>query len=207
MPAAFDPVTITTERLRLRPLEVRDAAALMAIYAKPTVMRFGSTPPWRTMDEAHAYVATKRQAMADGSFLTLGLERRDDGRLIGDCSLFEIFPQCRRAEIGYGMDDGAWGHGFMHEALSAFLGHGFEVLNLNRVEADVDPRNVASVRLLERLGFRQEGLLRERWIVAGEVSDSALYGLLRRDWRPSPVGPRACRAASATPSHPVRTPS
>ena len=53
---------------------------------------------------------------------------------------------------------------------------------LNRVEADIDPRNEASARTLERLGFRREGLLRERWIVGDEVSDTALYGLLQRDW-------------------------
>ena len=70
----------------------------------------------------------------------------------------------------------------MHEALTALLAFGFDELDLNRVEADVDPRNLASVKSLERLGFRKEGHLRERWIVGGEVSDSGLYGLLRRDW-------------------------
>ena len=70
----------------------------------------------------------------------------------------------------------------MHEALGALLDYGFGELALNRVEADIDPRNAASAKTLERLGFRQEGYLRERWIVADEVSDSSLYGLLRRDW-------------------------
>jgi RimJ/RimL family protein N-acetyltransferase len=70
----------------------------------------------------------------------------------------------------------------MHEALSALLDYGFTELNLNRVEADTDPRNERSARLLERLGFSKEGLFRERFIVDGEVSDSAMYGLLRRDW-------------------------
>ena len=76
----------------------------------------------------------------------------------------------------------AWGQGLMHEALTALLDHGFGTWNLNRVEADIDPRNRASARTLERLGFCREGLLRERWIVGGEVCDSALYGLLQRDW-------------------------
>ena len=69
------------------------------------------------------------------------------------------------------------------KALVALLGLGFDELGLNRVEADVDPRNLASVRSLERLGFRQEGHLRERWIVTA-VSDSGLYGLLAREWAP-----------------------
>ena len=75
----------------------------------------------------------------------------------------------------------------MHEALVALLAFGFGELGLNRVEADIDPRNRASARSLERLGFRQEGHLRERWIVGSEVSDSALYGLLASDWRERPA--------------------
>ena len=70
----------------------------------------------------------------------------------------------------------------MHEALCALLDYGFGVLDLNRVEADIDPRNTGSERTLRRLGFQLEGTLRERWIVDGEVSDTGLSGLLRRDW-------------------------
>jgi ribosomal-protein-alanine N-acetyltransferase len=84
--------------------------------------------------------------------------------------------------VGYSLASAEWGNGYMQEALTALLDYGFSELDLNRVEADVDPRNAASGRSLERLGFRREGLLRERWIVGGEVSDTALYGLLRKDW-------------------------
>ena len=77
----------------------------------------------------------------------------------------------------------AWGKAFMDEALRALLNYGFTELKLNRVEADVDTRNEASKKTLERLGFSMEGYLRERWIVGDEISDSALYGLLHRDWR------------------------
>jgi RimJ/RimL family protein N-acetyltransferase len=85
--------------------------------------------------------------------------------------------------MGYALASAAWGCGYMAEALTALLDHGFGQMQLNRVEADVDPRNLASARSLERLGFVKEGLLRERWIVDGEVCDSALYGLLLADWR------------------------
>ena len=74
----------------------------------------------------------------------------------------------------------------MHEALRALLDFGFGELDLNRIEADIDPRNSASARTLERLGFTKEGYLRERWIVGDEVSDTALYGLLRREWMERP---------------------
>lgn len=71
----------------------------------------------------------------------------------------------------------------MREALTALLDFAFGALDLHRLEADVDPRNAASVRTLERLGFRREGYLRERWLVGGEIQDALFYGLLRREWR------------------------
>ncbi len=70
----------------------------------------------------------------------------------------------------------------MNEALRTLVDHAFGTLNLNRLEADIDPRNHASAKTLERLGFQQEGHLRERWIVGDEISHTAFYGLLRREW-------------------------
>jgi ribosomal-protein-alanine N-acetyltransferase len=75
------------------------------------------------------------------------------------------------------------GRGYTQEALVALLDYGFSELNLNRVEADIDPRNIGSAKSLERVGFTKEGHLRENCIVNGELTDRALYGLLRREWK------------------------
>jgi RimJ/RimL family protein N-acetyltransferase len=181
---AFDQLTLPTQRLLLRPLRESDAPALMAIFSDPAVMRFWSTPPWDAIEQAQAMIARDLKAMAAGDHIRLGLERREDQDLLGVCTLFAFSQQCRRAEIGYCLAMHAWGRGYMDEALRALLDHGFGELGLNRVEADIDPRNERSARSLERLGFRKEGHLRERWIVGDEVSDTALYGLLRGEWVP-----------------------
>jgi RimJ/RimL family protein N-acetyltransferase len=89
----------------------------------------------------------------------------------------------RRAELGYALGREHWGKGYMQEALRALLDYSFNELNLHRLEADVDPRNASSIRTLEKLGFRQEGYLRERWLVGGGIQDSLFYGLLRSEWR------------------------
>ena len=178
----FSQLILTTERLRLRPLLASDAAALFAIFSDARVMRYWSSAPWASIDKAHEMIARDATALVAGEHLRLGMETVDGTRLIGHCSLFGFNAQCRRCDIGYGMAFDAWGHGYMHEALTAILNYGFIELSLNRVEADIDPRNVASAKTLERLGFVKEGFLRERWIVDGEVSDSGIYGLLRRDW-------------------------
>ncbi len=111
-----------------------------------------------------------------------GIALLSSDKLIGSVTLFHIDFTHRRAEIGYAQGRAYWGQGYMQEALKAVLNHAFEILNLHRIEADVDPRNAASVRTLERLGFQREGYLRERWQVNGEIQDAFYYGLLRPDW-------------------------
>lgn len=187
----FSQLVLDTPRLRLRPLQPADAAAVHALHADPEGMRYWSTPPWQDPAEADALIQRDRDGLAAGDYIRLGLERRNhgqagqagqDGRLIGLCSLFAFHLTSRRCEIGYMLARDCWGGGLMHEALTALLDYAFGVLDINRVEADIDTRNRASERALRRLGFQLEGTLRQRWIVAGEVSDTGLYGLLRSDW-------------------------
>ena len=178
----FDHVTLHTDTLVLRPVAKADAAALFAIFGDAVVMRYWSTPAWTTSAQASAFISRDLKAMRSGEYIRLGLERIAKPGLIGTCTLFNLVPACRRAEIGYNLVRTAWHQGCMDEALHALLHYGFDEMDLNRIEADIDPRNLASARSLERLGFRKEGQLRERWIVAGEVSDSALYGLLAPEW-------------------------
>lgn len=182
---AFENLPLRTDRLVLRPLRAGDEDALYAIFSDAKVMRYWSTPAWTSIEPARTMVA-RDLAQVSGDHLRLGIELAQDGLLVGTCTLFSINSICRRAEVGYGLSASAWGHGYMNEALHALLDYGFRNLNLNRIEADIDPRNVASAKSLERLGFTKEGYLRERWIVGEEVSDTALYGLLQRDWAQSP---------------------
>jgi RimJ/RimL family protein N-acetyltransferase len=183
MPAPDPDLSLRTRRLQLRALRSDDAHALLTIFADPRVMRYWSTRPWTAIEQAHEFVERSTAALRTGDALRLGIELADEAGLIGQCTLFGLANASRRAEVGYALAASAWGQGYMHEALTALLDHGFDALGLHRVEADIDPRNAASARSLERLGFTREGLLRERWIVDGEVSDSAFYGLLSREWR------------------------
>ena len=111
--------------------------------------------------------------------------------MVGTCTLAQLSPEHRRAEVGYALARAVWGRGYLAEVLPALLTFAFDTLDLHRVEADVDPRNAPSIRALERLGFRREGHLRERYHVAGEVQDAVLYGLLRREWAAPPLAPGA----------------
>jgi ribosomal-protein-alanine N-acetyltransferase len=175
--------TINTERLILRKPQPSDEAAQFAMHADPEVMRYFSEPPWTDASRATRQIAEDIAAFEKEEFFRFAVELKATGEYLGSCSLFSEHRQNRRAEIGYALQRQHWGKGYMNEALGALLEHAFEDLDLNRLEADIDPRNAASAVCLERLGFISEGYLRERWIVGGEVCDSALYGLLRQDWK------------------------
>jgi RimJ/RimL family protein N-acetyltransferase len=98
-------------------------------------------------------------------------------------TLCHFHAASRRAEIGYVLGRPYWGLGHIHEALQALLRYAFQILDLNRLKADIDPRNRASAKTLDRLGFQREGHLQARWIVNGEISNTWLYGLLQREWQ------------------------
>ena len=171
-----------TERLVLRPLVATDASALFAVFSDPEVMRYWSCAPWTGIAQADHDIAAAAEGLASGAMLRLGIELAASGELAGQIRMHRFDQQNRRCEVGYALGRPYWGRGYLGEAMKAMLDHGFSALDLNRIEADVDPRNAASARLLERMGFEREGLLRERWIVAGEVCDTAFYGLLKSDW-------------------------
>ena len=178
--------TLQTARLRLRPFDDADANGLFALQSNAYVLRYWDAPPWRERGRAQSFITACRQMEQAGTGARLAVDRVSDGTFIGWCSLKGWNPDYRSASLGYCFDDAEWGHGYATEAARAVLGWAFGTLDLNRVQAETDTRNVASARVLEKLGFVREGTLREDCVVNGEVSDSWVYGLIRREWRPSP---------------------
>ena len=175
-------------RVQLRAQRSGDVPALFAIHSDPVVMRYWSFPPWQRVEQAQEMFKKNDRGRRSGEFLPWAIalnadvERDGNDALIGTCSLFALDTTHRRAMIGNALARAHWGRGYAQEALRLALEHAFSALALNRVEADVDPRNTASILLLERIGFAREGVLRERWRVGDDVQDSAIYGLLAREF-------------------------
>ena len=174
---------LTGDRIRLRGHRDTDVDALYALHADPRVMRYWSFPAWTGRAQAQARLADAMSGRDADRKLCWAIAGRDDDRLIGGVTLFAIDRDQGRAEIGYVLHADHWRRGLAREALQLALAHAFDALDLRRIEADIDPRNSASCALAERMGFVREGVLHERWCVADELQDSALYGLLARDWR------------------------
>ena len=175
--------TIETPRLALRSVEPRDVGALFAIFSDPESMRYWSSPPMRDPAEAEALLADIIRHAEAGTLFQWGIAERENDRVIGTCTLFKLETQHRRAELGYIIRRDHWGRGLAREALTALLHHAFSERKLHRLEADVDPRNSRSIRLVERLGFKLEGHLRERYLVGDDIQDSLMYGILATEWR------------------------
>ena len=177
---------ITTPRVVLRWISEDDIDALFEVFSDAQVMRYWSSGPLPNREAA----ADLQREIADGNqnntMFKWGLALRESNKIIGTATLFNLSLSNGRAELGYAMASAYWGKGYMNEALRALVAHAFQEMNLRRLEADVDPRNEASIRTLERLGFQREGFLRERWHVEGEIQDAFFYGLLRREWEPNP---------------------
>ena len=174
---------ITAPRVVLRWISEEDIDALYEVFSDPQVVRYWSSGPLPNREAAAAMQREIAASNENNTMLKWGLALRESNRVIGTTTLFNLNLDNGRAEVGYAMGSAYWGKGYMHEALQALLKHAFEVMQLRRLEADVDPRNAASIRTLERLGFQREGFLRERWHVCGEIQDALFFGLLRREWR------------------------
>jgi [ribosomal protein S5]-alanine N-acetyltransferase len=169
-------------RVSLRWLEAADQPALFTIFSDPEVMRYWSSPPMRRYAESARLLDEVRTCFQTRQLFQWGIELRECSAIIGTITLFHGSQAHRRAEVGYALSRDRWGKGLASEALGLLIGFAFEELDLHRLEADVDPRNERSLRVLERQGFRREGVMRERYHVSGEISDAVFLGLVRREW-------------------------
>lgn len=174
--------TIEASRVHLRHLEVTDIDSLFEIFSDREALRYWSSPPFKTRAEAEKLLAEIHECFEQKNLFQWGIAQKPNNKIIGTSTLFHLDEKNQRAEIGYALNRQYWGNGFVTEALTALFDFAFEELNLHRIEADVDPQNTASIRVLERLGFQKEGYLRERWIIDGEIYDALFYGLLKSDW-------------------------
>jgi RimJ/RimL family protein N-acetyltransferase len=182
--------TLEGTRVRLRWLEPADVGALYGVFSNSEVMRYWCWPAYEREEQARELLAQIERAFREKSLFQWGIALRADDHVIGTCTLAHVDASNLRAELGYALARDHWRCGLMGEALALLLAFAFGELHLRRLEADVDPRNAASIRSLERLGFRREGYLRERWCVNGEIQDALFYGLLRREWEERAQGAR-----------------
>lgn len=192
-PPSFDPraaqPSLQTPRLLLRALCDTDAEPIRRYAGDRRIAAMTLTLPHPyEAPAARAFIAAQREDYVRGLGVTFALERRSAGDLIGVVGL-RANPEHEHAEIGYWVGVPFWSRGYATEAARAVVDFAFEVRGYHRVFGRVYCGNRASERILERLGMRHEGCLREHLLRFGERQDVTCFGLLRRDWQAARAQP------------------
>lgn len=151
---------LQTERLDLRPLTLANAADYWPLVRDADILRHVGEAPCTSLDAVRELLRSKPLAdYANHGYGRLAVIRRDDGRFVGWCGL-KYLPELDEVDIGYRFLRDCWGHGYASEAGAAVLQQGFTQLGLRRIVGLVVPDNLASVRVLQKLGLRRERRLR-----------------------------------------------
>ncbi|SEW57290.1 GNAT family N-acetyltransferase [Chitinophaga arvensicola] len=173
---------LSTSHLVLRPIEDKDTAALFRHFSKDAVTKYMDIDSFSNISEASHIIQFFRESLEkeEGMRWAITFKEKEE-ELLGTCGYHKISKVHFKAEIGYDLHPDYWGKGIMKEAISAMLSYGYEELQYNRIEAFVDPENIASSKLLSSLGFRYEGFLRDAFFEKGKFVNAELYSLLRQE--------------------------
>lgn len=177
-------VSLESERLVLREFTERDFDAVHRYGSDPEVSRF---MPWgpNTEEDTAGFLrrAIAKQGREPRTQYELAVTLRDSGHLIGGCGIRVVNMELGEGNIGYCLNREHWGRGYATEAARRLLRYGFQHLEFHRLYATCDPENIGSRRVLEKIGMRQEGHLRENVRMREEWRDSLVYAILENEWK------------------------
>jgi RimJ/RimL family protein N-acetyltransferase len=172
---------IETPRLLLRPVEAADLPDLMEVNGDPEVTRFLPYDTWKSLEDGEAWFARSAALGVSGTGQLFALVAKPEPKVLGTLVLFRFDEASRRVELGYVLGRPHWGKGLMAEAIRAACACAFDDFGIRRIEAEVNPENLASCALLTKVGFVFEGTLRKRWVAKGIDYDTNIYGWLAED--------------------------
>lgn len=173
--------TLLTERLLLRPFRTEDSPAVHRMAGHRDIARFTMNVPHPYLKGmAEQWIAGHADAWTTRKAITCAMERREDAEVVGAIGL-RLDGENELAELGYWVGNDYWGNGYATEAGAELLRFGFDTLRLNRVMARHFGSNPASGRVMQKIGMRKEGTLRQHYRKWGEFEDIIFYGILASD--------------------------
>lgn len=177
--------SLVTERCLLRPPTIDDVPHIFKMMSDEDVTRYLGRFPMASEDEAVQQIQTYLTGFDEQQSVTWVICWREDGSIMGTCSLFNLLKAHFRAELGYILTPEWWGRGIMSEVVRAVIDYGFDNMHLHSIMAQIDPDNDASRRLLEKHGFVQEAYFREDFYhpVQEKFTDTAIFSLLKSVWK------------------------
>ncbi|KAB2334649.1 GNAT family N-acetyltransferase [Cytobacillus depressus] len=170
---------LETKRVILRKLQMDDAPSIFRYFSKDEVTIFYDLDTFTTEKEAEDLIESLLYRYEMRKQIRWAIVLKESGQFIGTCGYHSIEEEHWKAEIGYELHPDYWRQGLMTEVISAVVQYGFNELELNRIEAFYDPRNIASARVLEKIGFEFEGVLRKRFFIKGKFVDGAIAAIIK----------------------------
>jgi len=175
----FNPFpVINTERLLLRRVEKSDVNEIFFLRSDKNVLQYLDTIPVATIAEAASWIERMNDLGKNNDAVTWAITLKQDNMLAGTICFWNITKEHYRAEIGYALHPKHQGKGIMQEAMTAILDYGFTIMKLHSIEANVNPNNSSSIKLLKRNNFIREGFFKENYFYDGKFFDSAIYSLI-----------------------------
>jgi Acetyltransferases, including N-acetylases of ribosomal proteins len=172
---------LESERLYYRNLTIRSAQDLYAMRCNDKVMEFMDAYKFTSVNEAVKLIASLNESFQNKQGINWRLVDKNSNSMIGYIGYWRLMPNHGRAEIGYALKPEFWGQGYMTEALLRIIKFGFGELKLHSIEANVNPKNHRSIRLLVNAGFMQEAYFKENFLFDGKFLDSSIFSLLEDD--------------------------
>lgn len=169
---------LSTERLNLRRVTNEDAEEVFFLRSDKRMLQFLDRDPAKSVDEAIQWIRLINEAIDNDQYIAWAIALKNETKLIGTITFWNIKKEHFRAEIGYALHGRYQGEGLMQEAITAVLDYGFKIMKLHSVEANVNPANESSIKLLERNNFIREAYHKENYYYNGQFLDSAIYSLL-----------------------------
>lgn len=175
---------LETDRLLLRRITKEDQSTLFLLKSDVQVLRYSDSAPATEMNEVLSLLNKMDQSIDANNGISWGIALKENNELIGTAGFWRTTPEHHRAEIGYNLLPEFWKKGIMTEALVRIFKYGFNEMNLHSVEANVNPGNLPSIKLLEKLGFEKEAYFKENYYFDGKFVDSVIYSLLVHKFTP-----------------------
>lgn len=171
-----------TERLKLRELTEKDLPTLLSIFSNTRTMKYYGSEVVGSLEEVEGMLMSFRKGFENQQAIRFGIECHETGNLIGTCGFHNWAKRVNRIEIGYELKQEEEGKGYMTEALTAIISFAFSELQIHRIGALIHPENTPSRKLVTKLGFQEEGLLRDYTYASGDYTDLIMHSLLKKDW-------------------------
>jgi [ribosomal protein S5]-alanine N-acetyltransferase len=173
---------LETPRLILRQVQMGDLQAMHKMRTDSAIMAYMDTEIPKTINDTQKKIEQELDSFSKGNSVYWAITLKDTNEMVGGAGYWRITKEHFRAEIGYQLMQQYWRKGYSLEALKSIIQFGFEKMGLHSIEGNVNPKNDPSIKLLEKLGFKQEAYFKENFYYNGKFLDSLIYSLLVSNW-------------------------